>query len=200
MLYYLNDRLLPHINQVLVAHQKHVQEKIDKAVAEDYFVESHNKISPESDMKGVTFSAVAFCRAILEMLNDLDPILEEDIMDLIVMRLSALFESYSAALIQKTYDPKLHIPEFMNIVNDIVFLANQFLPSLKEQLEGRFGRALPDLAKLFVRLEAAVTAMYAMFADQSAETLVPQAMECYKLEGGFDQSSAGLSDWLITVY
>lgn len=104
-------------------------------------------------LEGATASAVSFYQMVLNMLNDVEPLMIRETSEIVVARIASFFEDYSTGLLQASYNPNISYVAFMNIISNVNFLANDFLPSLSTQLEERFSRSFGDLAKLYARLQ-----------------------------------------------
>lgn len=215
--------MLPQINQVLTRYQLELEKELKSVIDQDDFMEENVKpVSKEAKistlkrlkilkvcLEGVTASAASFYQMVLNMLNDVEPLMISETSEVVVARVASFFEDYSTGLLQASYSPSISYFAFMNIISNVNFLANDFLPSLSTQLEGRFNRSFGDLAKLYARLEgkifrcpslilATINNMYQIFAESNAKKMIPDDLSSYKNKGTIPED-ANLSDWLVTV-
>lgn len=195
LLFYLDDLFVPALDQLLSRHQAQLEDAMQGALKQEDFT-----VTMEVDnVRGLTACTVKFYRAVLEALNDLEPLLQSEICDVLVSHLVSILENYSTALLQASYNPQLSSLAQLNIIGDLQFLSGILLPSLKEQLEARFHRTFVSLAKLYARLEAATGVLYKVFAESNAKNMIPDDLSGYSASGKMDKDEADLSEWFSTV-
>lgn len=153
--HYLDDQLIPRVNIALCKYQEQLEQTLAKDIEKDDYSREQIEAAEQHCglRRGITLSCAIFYKMLVGMLNDAEPLLQGDMSDVLVTRIASIFENYATKLVQISYNPDHSIAALINIMGNVAFLAHEFLPLLKEQLEGRFKKTFVDLVHLQARLE-----------------------------------------------
>lgn len=153
LVFYLDDQLMPHIDTALRKYQEQAELSLSQC-SDDWSDARVEEAERTADIKGITTSCVYFQQnVVLAMLNDVEPLLRGEMSEILVARVASLFVNYGTHLLQASYVEDLSVSALINIMGNVAFLTEEFLPSLRTQIETRFARRFADLTKLQARLE-----------------------------------------------
>ncbi len=96
---------------------------------------------------------VTFKRLLEAFVADLEPLMKEELCDVLVRRLTEFYENFCTLLLHVTYDEAISSLAFLAVINNVMHVAGAMLPTTIATMRARFPRSSSDLHKLKDRLD-----------------------------------------------